>query len=123
MRNLTKLGVLVFAAVAVAGCNPQPGSSGGATHSGTAPPATGSAKQWTMPNLVGSNLQKAQDAMQKLTGDRVFLTTSHDATGRGRNQVLDSNWKVCSQNVAAGTSITLKSVIDFAAVKNEEPCP
>jgi hypothetical protein len=76
-----------------------------------------------MPELVGSNLQQAQDAMQKLTGDPLFLTTSHDATGRKRNQIADRNWKICSQNVKAGESITVKSVIDFGAVKNEENCP
>jgi hypothetical protein len=112
-----KLGVLILATMAVAACDPQPGS-------GTPPSSgSGSAKEWAMPNLVGSNLQQAQDAMQKLTGDPLFLTSSHDATSQGRQQVADRNWKVCAQNVAAGSSITIKSVIDFAAVKNEENCP
>ena len=75
-----------------------------------------------MPDLVGSNLQQAQDQIQKLTGNPVFLTTSHDVTGKKRNQVVDSNWKVCTQNVAAGSQFTEKSVIDFGAVKNEESC-
>ena len=76
-----------------------------------------------MPNLVGKNLQAAQDKIQSVTGNPLFITTSHDATGAGRHQVLDSNWKVCSQNVTAGKSITEDSQIDFGAVKNDESCP
>jgi hypothetical protein len=75
-----------------------------------------------MPNLVGSNLQDAQDAIQKLTGDKVFLTKSHDATGAGRHQILDRDWKVCAQNVKAGATITTSTVIDFAAAKLSENC-
>lgn len=77
---------------------------------------------WTMPNLVGSQLQQAQDAIQKLTGNPLFLTRSHDVTGKKRHQVVDSNWKVCTQNVPAGTSFTGDTVIDFGAVKNAEKC-
>nr|WP_198152018.1 hypothetical protein [Kibdelosporangium sp. MJ126-NF4]CEL22910.1 hypothetical protein [Kibdelosporangium sp. MJ126-NF4] len=82
-------------------------------------PAAGT---WTMPNLVGSKLQQAQDTIQKLTGNPLFLTRSHDATGKGRNQVVDSNWKVCGQSVPAGQSFHTDTVIDFAAVKLEEKC-
>jgi hypothetical protein len=76
-----------------------------------------------MPNLVGSNLQRAQDQIQTLTGNPVFITTSHDATGQHRNQVLDSNWKVCSQNIAAGAPFTGSTKIDFGAAKLSETCP
>jgi hypothetical protein len=31
-----------------------------------------------------------------------------DATGAGRQQVLDRNWKVCGQSVAAGETITAR---------------
>jgi beta-lactam-binding protein with PASTA domain len=93
--------------------------AGPPTSKAAAPPA----QQWTMPNLVGANLQQAQDRIQALTGDKVFFTSSHDATGKGRNQVLDSNWKVCAQNVAAGTPITTDTKIDFGAVKLTENCP
>jgi hypothetical protein len=76
-----------------------------------------------MPNLVGRNLQDAQDAIQALTGNPVFITTSHDATGQRRLQVLDANWKVCSQSIAPGAAFTADSTIDFAAVKLAEACP
>lgn len=78
---------------------------------------------WTMPNLVGSNLQDAQNAIQKLTGSAIFVTRSHDATGAGRHQVLDRNWKVCSQNVPVGHTIRADTRIDFGAVKLDERCP
>jgi hypothetical protein len=76
-----------------------------------------------MPNLVGSGLQEAQNRIQALTGDQIFFTNSHDATGANRVQVLDANWKVCSQNIRAGSTITKDSQIDFGAVKLEESCP
>jgi PASTA domain-containing protein len=77
---------------------------------------------WTMPNLVGANLQEAQDAIQALTGNAIFFTKSHDATGAGRHQILDRDWKVCSQNVPPGTKITADTAIDFGAAKLDERC-
>jgi len=75
-----------------------------------------------MPNLVESNLQAAQDTIQQLTGGAVLVTTSHDETGAGRQQVLDRNWEVCSQSVPAGTTIRTDTQIDFGAVKLGESC-
>lgn len=80
------------------------------------------AKSAAMPDLVGVGLQDAQDRMQQLIGNPLFVTTSHDASGAGRQQVLDRNWKVCDQNVAPGTRITEDTRIDFGAVKVEERC-
>jgi hypothetical protein len=95
--------------------------TGGTSPSGNPSPPT--AKQWVMPNLVGVNLQQAQDRIQALTGDPLFLTTSHDASGKGRHQILDRDWKVCAQNVPPGASITMNSKIDFGTVKLAESCP
>ncbi len=75
-----------------------------------------------MPDLVGRNLQGAQDAIQSLTGYGIAVTTSSDATGAGRLQVVDRNWRVCAQSVAAGTTITAGTSIEFSAVKLEERC-
>jgi hypothetical protein len=108
------------AAVTVAGCQ-QPAPGGPPTGSAPAPPSA--AREWPMPNLVGRTVQEAQDQIQELTGNAIFVTTSHDATGQNRNQVLDANWKVCSQNVAAGRPITADTRIDFGAVKLSESCP
>jgi hypothetical protein len=76
-----------------------------------------------MPNLAGSVLQTAQDTMQRITGNPAFFTTSTDVTGQGRAQVLDRNWKVCSQSLAAKATFTVETVIDFGVVKLEETCP
>jgi hypothetical protein len=87
-----------------------------------APPVTQTAASWTMPNLVGTGLQEAQDAIQELTGFGIAVTTSHDATGADRMQVSDRNWKVCTQNVPPGATINRETRIDFGAVKLEESC-
>jgi hypothetical protein len=76
-----------------------------------------------MPNLVGLNLQNAQDQIQSLTNYGIAVTTSHDATGAGRHQVFDRNWKVCSQNIAPGSMVDRHTRIDFGAVKLGERCP
>jgi len=79
---------------------------------------------WVMPNLRGSVLQTAQDAIQALTHDAVFFTTSHDATGAGRHQILDRDWQVCTQSVAAGTRFSADTSIDFGVVRvGSETCP
>jgi len=93
----------------------------------TPPPATSSAPATTpvvdfaMPDLVGLDLQTAQNMIQ---GDGVFLSRSHDLLGM-RNQVLDSNWVVCTQNIPAGQQVTgdAEGLIDLGVVKREESCP
>ena len=75
-----------------------------------------------MPDLVGENLQDTQNAIQRLTGYAIPITTSHDATGNGRNQISDRNWKVCSQNIAAGKVVPVDTELDFGAVKLDESC-
>ena len=76
-----------------------------------------------MPDLVRFDLQSAQNQIQSLTDFAIAVTTSHDATGAGRYQIVDKNWKVCSQNVPSGSPIDRGTRIDFGAVKLEEPCP
>ncbi|MFF0818292.1 PASTA domain-containing protein [Rhodococcus sp. NPDC003318] len=57
----------------------------------------------TMPNVTCMNLQDAQDAIQAAG---VFYSRSQDATGQGRNQVLDSNWVVVAQTPSVGSTVT-----------------
>jgi hypothetical protein len=77
-----------------------------------------------MPDEVGKGLQAAQDDIQRVSHDPVFYTSSKDATGRGRHQVFDRDWKVCSQNVPAGKLVERKTVlITFGVVKLAESCP
>ena len=61
---------------------------------GLASPAM--AGTWTMPNLIGHDLQGAQDAIQSLTSDAVWYSGSTDLTGKGRMQILDRDWVVCT---------------------------
>lgn len=74
----------------------------------------------TVPNFAGMALQSAQDAAQK---QGFYSLTSHDALGRDRQQILDRDWKVCSQSVKAGSKASTDTELDFGAVKLEETCP
>ncbi|MBK3572882.1 PASTA domain-containing protein [Streptomyces sp. MBT65] len=65
-------------------------------------------------------LQSAQDAAQK---QGFHSLTSHDSLGRERHQILDRDWKVCSQSVKAGTTTSTNTRLDFGAVKLDETCP
>ena len=75
-----------------------------------------------MPNELGRGLQAAQDDVQRVSGDPVFFSHSHDLIG-DRFQVIDSDWQVCSQNVRPGTTVSAIGHIDFGVVKLWESCP
>lgn len=75
-----------------------------------------------MPSAIGLNLQDAQDGIQALTGNPGFITLSEDATGQGRNQVLDGNWKVCAQTPEPGATFSNGTKVVFYSVKLNEPC-
>lgn len=70
-----------------------------------------------MPNVVCMNLQDAQNLIQDLG---VFYSRSVDATGRGRNQVLDANWIVVDQNPGVGAPISEGDAV-LSVVKVGEP--
>ena len=76
---------------------------------------------FAMPSVVGMTLQDAQDLIQT---NGVFLSLSHDLLGT-RSQVLDANWRVCTQNIPPGQRVTgaVEGAIDLGAVRLEEPCP
>ncbi len=76
-----------------------------------------------MPNEVGKGLQAAQDDLQRVSRNPVFISRSTDATGAGRHQILDRDWKVCGQTPAAGTTVAATGDVSFAAVKLGENCP
>jgi hypothetical protein len=75
-----------------------------------------------MPNEVGRGLQDAQDDIQRVTGNPIFITHSKDALG-SRHQILDADWQVCSQDVPAGSTFTEDTDITFTVVKLSETCP
>lgn len=83
-----------------------------------------SADTWTMPNLIGKDLQGAQDAIQSLTNDAVWYSGSTDLTGLGRMQINDRNWVACSSTPAPGVSFTESTKVSFGVVKKDiESCP
>lgn len=140
MRTITTIGVCVVAVLTAGGCGGGDASTSSQQTTATPPTQLGqeqpapapaeetpveapAAQQWVMPNLVGTVLQDAQDQIQALTGAAVYFTDSHDLTGENRNQVLDANWQVCTQNVEAGAALTPASRIDFGVVKVDETCP
>jgi hypothetical protein len=77
-----------------------------------------------MPNEVGKGLQDAQDDLQRVFQSPLYYSTSSDATGSDRHQILDRDWQVCSQSVATGTSVNPDTTtVNFAVVRTSEICP
>jgi hypothetical protein len=85
------------------------------------PSAAAPVVDFAMPNMVGVNLQVAQNTMQE---NGVMYSVSHDLLGM-RSQVMDGNWQVCDQNIPAGQQVVgdVEGAIDFGVVKLGEPCP
>lgn len=142
ITTLTSIGVCVVAVLTAGGCGDVDESTSTSSQETTAtspaqlgqeqpapapteetPAGDPAGQQWVMPNLVGTVLQDAQDQIQALTGAAVYFTDSHDLTGENRNQVLDANWQVCTQNIEPGAALTSASRIDFGVVKVDEACP
>ncbi|MFJ4626399.1 hypothetical protein [Streptomyces sp. NPDC088847] len=110
-------GILVMGALG-SGCHATT-TTGGSTTGASGNAKTGG-KSRSVPHFVGMGLQAAQDAAQK---QGFYSLTSHDSLGRDRHQILDRDWKVCSQNVKAGTTVSTDKRLDFGAVKVDETCP
>ncbi|MFG2989543.1 PASTA domain-containing protein [Streptomyces sp. NPDC048257] len=141
MRTHHAIALLAAAGcLGLTGCDPQAAGSGtstspvpgspSATTAATLAPATGAplppkagkpaAAVATVPDFVGRVLQDAQDGAQAAG---FYVLSSHDSLGKNRNQVLDRNWKVCTQTPAPGAATSTDTKIDFGTVKNEESCP
>ncbi len=84
------------------------------------PPAAEVEETFEMPNVVGQNLQDAQDLLQTLDS---YVMDQVDATGLERFAVDDSNWTVCTQDPPAGTVSPVSTVVTLSAVKLDETCP
>lgn len=119
-------GILILGAASA--CGPDDTNSGTNTTT-TATPTTKTTKNNSsdnktetkaVPNFVGMGLQSAQDTAQAAG---FYSLKSHDSLGRARNQILDRDWKVCTQNIAAGTKTSTDTELDFGAVKLKETCP
>ena len=77
-----------------------------------------------MPNLIGVDLQGAQDAIQSLTRGEVWYSRSIDLTGQGRAQISDRNWVVCTSTPPPGAKFNASTEIHFGVVRiDTESCP
>ncbi|GAB6899686.1 PASTA domain-containing protein [Kineosporia succinea] len=76
--------------------------------------------RFTMPDLVGRNLQDAQDVLQSRGS---YLLDQVDATSQNRFQLLDSEWRVCHQSPKAGQHVLKTELVRLEAVKTGENCP
>jgi hypothetical protein len=131
--------VLFGVALFLAGCNADNNSQGGDINRSTSSTATALTTATTgasttttaavptttsgntsvaativVPNVVGKDLQFAQDTMQAAG---LYHLTSHDSTGQGRSQVLDRNWQVTDQTPPAGSTVAGDQLIDLGARK------
>jgi beta-lactam-binding protein with PASTA domain len=120
----TRTATLLTAAaltLTLAACNPATTNGTSSSKNTAAAPTTSTttATTATLPNLIGKGLQTAQDTAQAAG---FYGLSSHDSLGRARHQVLDRDWKVCSQTPAPGQHST-DATVDLGAVKLEEDCP
>ncbi|HVE74184.1 MAG TPA: PASTA domain-containing protein [Mycobacteriales bacterium] len=102
--------------------SPVPHSSAGTAAGDISPAPTraaapaSSGEPAEVPTVVGLDLQTAQDTLR----GRGFRTTSVDATGAGRAQVVDSNWLVVRQSPAGGApGRTFQRVVLYVKQRGE----
>jgi hypothetical protein len=139
LNHARKIALATLLGLALVGCgggesgneavsSPTPSAVSPTPSPATVPPESPAAAEATvnflMPNFVGMNLQDAQNKVQTYG---IFFSRSHDLLG-SRSQIIDSNWKVCTQTPAKGTRIKGKAAdyegkFDFGAVKLTESCP
>lgn len=84
--------LVAFLAIGVAACggdDPEPARA--------TPP-----KEGEVPNVVGLDLQLAQDTMQSAG---YYKLDEMDATGQARQALVDRNWVVVQQDPPAGTEV------------------
>jgi len=127
IRTIPALVTAVLAAgIAVAGCSSaHPAASASTAPAQSSTSSTAPAKSstsFTMPNEVGHVLQDAQDDLQRVSGNPAYYSRSHDLLG-DRHQILDRDWKVCTQNIAEGATVSESDTVDFGVVKLSESCP
>ena len=108
--------VAIAGLLAVAACAP-PQDDVAETPAATATAEKSSTDENLMPDVVGLNLQEAQDQIQEAG---VFYSRSEDATGEGRHQVMDRNWIVVGQNIEPGTPFGEGDAVLSVVKKGEE---
>lgn len=78
---------------------------------------------WTMPSLIGVNVEDAHDQLAELSNDQIELINMHDASGAGNDPSVSSDWKVCSQRPVPRSTVTAATPIQFGVIETERPCP
>ncbi|WP_035305711.1 PASTA domain-containing protein [Actinokineospora inagensis] len=105
--------VLVLFAVAACGPNdtkiPEPP---------TLAPPSASVRSLPIPNVVGMDHQDAQDTLQKAG---FYYLTEEDATGKGRQLIIDHNWVVVEQVPPAGKVVPQSDKILLRSKKKTDP--
>lgn len=71
-----------------------------------------------LPDVVGIDMDSAQDLL-KVFGFNYVV--DEDQTGQDRLQILDNEWKVCTQDPAPGTE-RVEVLVTLTAVKMGETC-
>ena len=91
----------------------------------TLSPSLAADPSWTMPDLVGVDLQGAQDTIQSLTDGEAWYSGATDLTGQGRAQDCEiRNWVVCSSNASSGRRRSAATTnIDFGVVRDTRSVP
>ena len=89
------------------------------TSEGSGAPVQADSQSFVMPDLVGMNLQEAQDQLQELGS---FSLDQEDALGYDRVQILDSDWTVCRQSPEPGTTAPLEVTVTLWSAKIGEDC-
>ncbi|WP_367828048.1 DUF3761 domain-containing protein [Streptomyces sp. LMG1-1-1.1] len=115
-------GLMLAALLVVGGCSAlfdddNDSSSTSASSSTSSSVQDDEAASVTVGDFVGMGLQAAQDAAQ---ADGIYSLESTDAAGLGRQQFLDRNWTVCSQEPAAGATMSTDETLTFDTVKSSE---
>ncbi|GAA2989598.1 PASTA domain-containing protein [Actinokineospora diospyrosa] len=88
------------------------------TDSAASAPSSSTAKTAAVPNVVGVDHQDAQNALQKAG---FYYLTEEDATGQGRQLVVDHNWVVVEQIPAAGKVVPQSDKILLRSKKKTDP--
>jgi exonuclease VII large subunit len=80
-------------------------------------PADSASAERRLPNVVGMNLQAAQDKMQAAG---FWFLDDQDSTGQHRLQIFDRNWVVTRQVPAAGQKVPVETKVVLWAKKYGE---
>lgn len=98
---------------------PSPSRAGGSGGQQNTNNGSGGGQGTVMPDLIGDNLQGAQDKLQSLGS---YFLDQEDASGQGRIQILDSGWVVCRQKPLPGQPLRPSTLVVLSSVKIGEQC-